>query len=153
MGPALLFGLLLFRFISLPAFLVASVVVDVEPFLVLFLGLDYPLHGFLHSFLGASVIAVVLSLAMVGLDEKIQKIMSRFGLGQKTSWKSVAAASFLGVYLHVFLDSLLYADMQPLFPLAGNPFYVASAFSLVYAFCIVSFILGLVLYSYKSRAP
>ena len=44
LGPGLFFGLLLFRYLDFPAFLIANIVVDVEPFLVLAFGL----HQFLH---------------------------------------------------------------------------------------------------------
>jgi len=64
LGPGLLFGLLLLGYIDFPTFLVASVIVDVEPFLVLTLNLNYPLHGFLHSFLGGTLLAFLVAAAM-----------------------------------------------------------------------------------------
>ena len=60
LGPALFLGLIFFRFVNLPSFLAANVVVDLEPFFVLLFGLDYPLHGFFHSFLGGSLAALAL---------------------------------------------------------------------------------------------
>jgi len=54
LGP----GLLLLTYVDFPTFLVASVIVDIEPFLVLTLDLNYPLHGFLHPFLGGEVLSV-----------------------------------------------------------------------------------------------
>jgi len=44
LGPALGLGLPLRRYVYVPTFILANVIVDVEPFLVLFLGLRYPLH-------------------------------------------------------------------------------------------------------------
>ena len=44
LGPGLFVGLLFLSFIDFPTFLVASVIVDVEPFMVLALNLNYPLH-------------------------------------------------------------------------------------------------------------
>jgi len=41
LGPALTIGLPLRRFIHAPTFIVANVIVDVEPFLVMVLGLNY----------------------------------------------------------------------------------------------------------------
>ena len=60
LGPALGLGLPLRRYLHVPTFLAASVVVDVEPLLVLVLGLDYPLHGYLHTFLFASLTGLLL---------------------------------------------------------------------------------------------
>lgn len=151
LGPALFFGLLFFRLIHLPTFLIANVIVDLEPFLILLLGLDYPLHGFFHSFLGGSVIAIVLSFVMIRLDEKLQRIMSLFKLEQRYSRKEIWLASFSGIYLHILLDSPLYTDIKPLFPLTVNPFYNTSMFIgfEIYGFCVISFILGIALYTYK----
>ncbi len=151
-GPALFFGLLLFSFIHLPAFLIANVVVDFEPFLVLLLRLDYPVHGFFHSFLGGSIIAVILSLVMLKIDEKVQKIMRFFRLEQKHHQKSIWLASFFGIYLHILLDSFLYSDIRPFFPLNINPFYnnnsMLAGFE-VYGLCVIFFVLGVGLYAYK----
>ncbi len=72
LGPALFFGLLLFPVINLPTFLIANIIVDIEPFSVLYLGLEYPLHGFFHSFLGGSIIAIILSILMIKVDKRVQ---------------------------------------------------------------------------------
>lgn len=59
-GPGLLIGLV-FSFIDFPTFLIASLIVDIEPFLVLFFNFNYSLHGFFHSFLGGTIIALILN--------------------------------------------------------------------------------------------
>jgi len=123
LGPALFFGLLLFSAVYLPTFLVANIIVDFEPFLVLIFRLNYPLHGFFHSFLGGSIIAAILSLVMIRVDERIQKIMRLFKLEQQFFRRSIWIASFSGVYLHIMLDSRLYTDIKPFFPLSINPLY------------------------------
>jgi len=151
LGPALFFGLLFFSVIHLPTFLVANVIIDLEPFFVLLFQLDYPLHGFFHSLLGGSIIAVALSFIMVRFDERIQKIMRFFKLEQRYSPRSIWFASFSGVYIHIILDSRLYIDIKPFFPLDVNPFYKGSMFAgfETYGFCLVLLIFGVGLYVYK----
>ena len=151
LGPALFFGLLLFSVIHLPTFLVANIIVDLEPLFVLLFQLDYPLHGFFHSLLGSSMIAVALSLIMVRFDERIQKIMRFFNLEQQFSPRSIWFASFSGVYIHIILDSRLYTDIKPFFPLDINPFYSRSMLAgfEAYGFCLVLFIFAIGLYVYK----
>lgn len=131
--------------------MVANVIVDIEPFLVLVFKLDCPLHGFFHSLLGGSIIAAILSLVMVKVDERIQKITRFFKLKQEYSQRSIWYASFLGVYLHIFLDSFLYTDIEPFFPIPTNPLYNGSMFTgfEIYGFCMISLILGIGLYVYK----
>jgi len=76
LGPGLLFGLLLFSYVDPPAFLVASVVIDIEPFLVLSLNLDYPVHGYLHTFLGGTIVAFLLALAISKMRGALSPLMS-----------------------------------------------------------------------------
>jgi hypothetical protein len=51
LGLGLFLGLLLINYIDFPTFLVASIMVDVGPIMVLIFDLDYPLHDFFRSFL------------------------------------------------------------------------------------------------------
>jgi len=148
LGPALFLGSLLSKFLNFPALAVASVIVDLEPLFVLLLGLDSPLHGFFHSFLGGSIAAIAVALAMQGISGPVAKWTKLPGLGQETSLKKTAVASFLGVYSHVVLDALLYNEMRPFYPLDMNPFFLqsSSADMYVYSLCVLLFLAGLALY-------
>jgi len=64
LGSGLMIGLLFLNFIDFPTFLIASITVDIEPFIVLFFNLDYPLHGFFYSFLGGTIVALLLTVVM-----------------------------------------------------------------------------------------
>ncbi len=151
-GPALLFGLLFFKRLHFPTFLIANVVVDLEPLLILLFGLGLPFHGFFHSFLGAAILALVLGTVMLTSDKVTRKITAPLELVQRASAKSVFLASFAGVGMHILLDSVLYADIKPFFPLSANPFYWGSplAFSAIYGFCIFSFFLGIALFALRT---
>ncbi|MEM3672758.1 MAG: hypothetical protein QW468_00820 [Candidatus Bathyarchaeia archaeon] len=73
-GPALLLGLALFTFFDLPALLIASVIPDVEPLYVVFFGVSgYPLHGFFHSYLSASILAFFVTAVVYPLRELFGK--------------------------------------------------------------------------------
>lgn len=151
LGPGLLFGLLFLSYIDFPTFLLANVIVDVEPFLVLYFNLQYPLHGFLHSFLGGTLIAFLLAIVMSKLRNSFSPLMSFFRLEQKTSFKSILLASLFGIYLHILLDSRLYQDIKPFYPFDFNPFLSRRMFIglEIYGLCILSFIGGGVIYIIK----
>jgi len=151
LGPGVFFGLLLFAFVDFPTFLVASVIVDLEPFFAILLGLDYHLHGFLHSFLGGTVVAVVLAFVMSRLSKAAEEVMKLLRLEQKTSWKRTMAASLLGVYSHILLDSPLYPEIRPFYPFDVNPFFLNNTFiaAYVFTFCRVCFLAGFILYVAK----
>jgi membrane-bound metal-dependent hydrolase YbcI (DUF457 family) len=146
LGPGLFVGLLLLSFIDLPTFLVASVIVDVEPLLILVFRLPYPLHGFFHSFLGGTLLAVPLALVMYRIRGKFSSLMSFFKLEQKTSFKRILVAALAGVYLHILLDSLIYSDIQPFYPSEANPLLNNAVFDDPYLFCVWCFVGAAIIY-------
>jgi len=56
------------------------------------------------------------------------------------------AAGVAGTVSHVLLDSPLYSDIQPLYPLGANPFFAPSLPFEIYGFCALSFLVGTLLY-------
>ena len=148
-GPGLLFGLLLLGYMDLPTLFVSSVIVDVEPLLVLTLNLQYPLHGYLHTFLGGTILAFVLASAMNKVRGTVQPAMSFLKLPQKTSFKRILLASLFGIYLHILLDSPLYPDIRPFYPWELNPLLEHGMFVGfdMYTFCVLSFIGAAVVYA------
>ena len=148
LGPALSFGLLFLSFIDFPTFLVANVIVDIEPFLVLTLNLNYPLHGFFHSFLGGTLVTVLLALMMHQIRNRLSPLLSFFKLEQKISFKRMLVAAFSGIYIHILLDSLIYTDIQPFYPTTYNPLLTAGILAGLnpYIFCIWSFFAALIIY-------
>ncbi len=152
LGPALFFGLLLSAVFDLPTFLIANVLPDVEPFAVLFFNVrGYPLHGFFHSYIGATILAVILAFCMYLFRGFFGKVMKVFRLQQSSSLKKIVFTAFMGAYFHVFLDSFLYSEMNPFYPLQGNVFSAYGSSTVIYGFCGVTALLGITLYVYKIR--
>ena len=158
-GPALGLGLPLRRYLHVPTFLVASVVVDVEPLLVLVLGLSYPLHGYLHTFLFASLTGLALGCVMFSLDGFLHPVYMALRLVVEDSQgrKTFMVTGILGAAFHVLLDSPLYRDIRPLFPFTQNPFYNPGLSMEVYSFCVwtgilgVAYYVGLLIYPFVKR--
>ncbi len=151
LGPALLLGLMLSKYIDLATFLFANILVDLEPLLVLSFGINLPLHGLSHSFLVGTAIAVLLTLIAIWVREPLEPLISVLNLGRKWSRKGVLVAALSGVYLHIFMDAPLYIDIRPFYPLATNPFYqegMSLGFQ-IYALCVVSGLMGVALYTVR----
>jgi len=148
LGPGLFIGLLFLSFIDFPTFLIASVIVDIEPFLVLVFNLDYPLHGFFHSFLGGTIVALILTVIMTKIRKFLTPIMSFFKIEQEFSFKKIILAALLGIYIHILLDFPIYTDIRPFFPLDFNPFYRTTCLPgiLETMICVWCFIAGLIVY-------
>ncbi len=151
LGPGLGAGMLFSKYFDIAALLAASVAVDIEPFFVLMLKLDYPLHGFFHSFLGGTLIAVLVSAAIYSSRGRIKKIMDFFQIGQCSSFKKILWSSIFGVYLHILLDAPLYADIRPFYPFQSNPLYGLFSAGQIYSFTGISFIIGVAAYVFMVR--
>lgn len=150
LGPGLLFGLLLLRYIDFPTFIIANVIVDIEPFMVLALNLPYPLHGFFHTFIGGTIVALFLTAVMRELREHLNPITRHLKIEQEYSTRSILIASLSGIYLHIVLDSLLYVDIKPFYPFDFNPFLDITRIGLgVYGNCFLAFILGTIFYTFR----
>ncbi|MEM4360128.1 MAG: hypothetical protein QXT45_06330 [Candidatus Bilamarchaeaceae archaeon] len=142
LGPSLLIGLLAFRIFDFPTLLIASVIVDIEPFSVFVFNAPWPMHGFLHTFLGGSIAATCIAIIFY-LPRKMAGIS---GSARHSSFKQIILASFFGVYSHILLDAFLYEELNPFYPFEGNPFFGLFSFQQVYLFCSLTFIAGGALY-------
>jgi hypothetical protein len=148
LGPALIIGIIFIYYLDFPTLLVASVIVDIEPFNVLIFDLNYPLHGFFHSFLGGTITILPFSIIMFKIRPHINPITESFKIKQSSSFLNILAASIVGIYLHILLDAPIYSDIQPFFPLNYNPFLNTSdlAVDTIYLFCGYCFLAAFVLY-------
>ena len=141
-GPGLLISLSLLSFIDIPTFLIASVIIDIEPFLVLVFQLNYPLHGFFHSFLGGFIVAVLLTMVLSKIRKYFTPLLTFFKIIQSTSFKKILISSISAIFIHILLDSPIYLDIQPFFPYEFNPFYSYSLWPGLFAYLICAWCFG-----------
>ena len=147
-GPGGFLGVVLLKWVDFPTLIIASVIIDIEPIMVIVFNLSYPLHGLLHSFFGAFLAAFVLILVMKYLREYFLPIMEVFKLKQEIKLRSISIGAFLGTFSHVLLDAPIYAEMNPFFPFIGNPFLIGSSFTSlnISIFCTYCFLGTLLTY-------
>jgi membrane-bound metal-dependent hydrolase YbcI (DUF457 family) len=128
--------------------MLANVILDVEPFLVLHYGLSYPLHGYLHTFFFAFFAGILVGYVMFLLEKSLHPLYRVFLLVPNGSFglKSFLVAGASGTMLHVLLDSPLYGDIQPFYPLEINPLYNSNMLSEVYGACVWLGIFGIIYY-------
>ncbi|OQX21001.1 MAG: hypothetical protein BWK75_04115 [Candidatus Altiarchaeales archaeon A3] len=149
LGIGLAFGMLLFRYINLPAILLASVIVDIEPIYCMFIG-NCQLHGFSHTFIGGTLFAIAVIVIIFTLRTHLIKISEIFRVEQNYSLNSIVIASFAGIYGHLLLDSFMHGDMNPFWPILGNPLLGMISDSLILELCVFGFLAGGVIYIFRS---
>jgi hypothetical protein len=151
LGPALAIGLPLRKYIHAPTFIVANVILDVEPLSVMFFGLNYPLHGYLHTRLLAFMVGLLLALVMFKLEGTIQPAYRLLLLETSDNFgvKPFVLTGVSGTMLHVLLDAPLYSDIHPFFPFAANPLLETGALAGmgIFMLCIWMGIFALVFYA------
>jgi hypothetical protein len=149
LGPALGLGLPLRKYIHAPTFILANVAVDIEPLLVVLLGLNYLLHGYLHTFLLSFFFGLAIGFAMFYLEKFLHPLYKTLLLTPNGTLglKSFMVAGAFGALLHVLFDSPLYAEMHPFFPITTNPLYGSVSSADVYSACVWLGILGLIFYA------
>ena len=146
LGPALLVALVLYSILDAPAFIVASVILDIEPLIILIQGHNSPLHGTFHSLTMSIPIAFVLSFIMYALRNVTGSLLEKLNLPQKTNLTKIIYSSLLGVWIHVVFDSFLYSDLTLLYPFKWNPMLGLVPPNSVYIFCIVCSFIAFITY-------
>ena len=154
MGPALAVKAVCGRHFSLMVFGFSQIAIDIEPLVHIIRG-DAVLHGFTHTYLGATLIA----LASVLVGRPVCQFLLKYWTPDPSSpflnwlhgpkllsWPAAIASAFVGTYSHVFLDSIMHFDMQPLAPFSDTNalLHVISVDSL-HLVCVLGGVLGVLL--------
>ena len=138
-GPALVVKGIAKGGFSLVAFAIAQILIDLES-LYFLLKHTWPVHRFLHTYLGATVVILV----TVG----IMRVLLR-SLSIKPSSSSIIWSSMFGGYSHIVLDSVMHSDIIPLYPvIKSNVLLGAVTLSTLHNFCIYSGVVGLLMLSW-----
>ena len=147
-GPGGFLGIILLKWVDFPTLIIASVMLDIEPIMILVFNLSYPLHGVFHSFFGAFLASLVLILVMKYLRKYFSPLMTVFKVEQEVKLRNISIGALLGTFSHVLLDAPIYAEMNPFFPFIGNPFLIESSFTSLYIsiFCAYCFLGAILIY-------
>ncbi|MFA9495172.1 MAG: DUF4184 family protein [Candidatus Bathyarchaeota archaeon] len=149
-GPALLVALLLYPLLDIPAFILASVVLDFEPLLWMLNLLQWSMHGRFHSITLSIPVGLIVAGLFILYRRYSKPIWLPSAFAQEPGWKKTVISSVTGVWGHVLLDSLVHGDVNLFWPVQGNPLYQAVDYSTVINFCIICLPLALIMYMIRS---
>jgi len=145
-GPSGFVGLVFRRWIDVPVFLLANVVIDFEPGIILLFGLDYPVHGLCHTFLIGAGVGLIWAFCAYWGRGLIGRLMWLFALSYQASLRTMLLSSVLGVWLHILLDSFCWPDVQPFWPVHANPFLSLTTIRTIHLLCTISFVPAIAVY-------
>ena len=145
MGPGFAIKSILKKNFSLMVFGWSQIVIDIHPLIVI-LSDRGTIHGFTHTYLGATLIAFFCALSGKYLGELGLKIMRKKEY-LPINWNVAFISAFIGTYSHVLLDSVMHSDVIPF-----NPFWKSNillsivSVNTLHIFCLGTGLLGLVIY-------
>jgi membrane-bound metal-dependent hydrolase YbcI (DUF457 family) len=107
----------------------------------------HPVHGFLHTFLGATLVALLASAVAVPLVRRWQAAPQPLS---RTSGKVLGTALF-ATWSHVAFDAVMHSDMQPFWPLtSSNPLLCVISVGALHVVCLVLGFFGIVLLAFAA---
>ena len=147
MGPGLLLKGLLQGSFSLVVFGWTQIIMDLQPLAVMVTGTG-ELHGFSHTYVGASLIAIVSGVSGKYFAEWLLRgLPAGPRRGLTIAWWVALSSALIGAYSHVVLDSIMHADMHPMYPFSqANSLLGLLSVTALHRLCIYSALTGGVIY-------
>lgn len=147
MGPGILVKALLQGSFSLMVFGWCQIVMDLQPLIAIVSG-EGKLHGFTHTYVGSTLIAIFSAVTGKYLSQWALVIFSNGAQrGINIRWWVAFLSAFIGAYSHVALDSLMHVDIEPLAPFSrSNDLLGLVSVPVLHKFCIYSGLVGAVVY-------
>ena len=156
LGPAYFVKVAAPRRFSFRVFLLTQVIIDLES-LYFIVKNEYPLHRILHTFVGAAVVAILcvypgrtLLSGMSKLWNHVLGGIKALRLDENISYQSAIVGSGFGAFSHIMLDGLMHRDMKPFFPFSQVNYLLGLiSYTQLHMFCVISGLLGFVVYALK----
>lgn len=134
------------KYLDFPALILINVFINFESYLVILFNLNYPIHGYVHTFLIGSLVAIAGSLLLYSSRSSLKKFMSFLRLPYETSFKKILISSLAGAWVHILMDAPLYSDIKPFFPFKTNPLYGFISEFQMNLICLALFVPAFILY-------
>ena len=141
-GPSGFIGLALRKWIDVPVFILANIIVDIE---VLFYH-HWPYHRYVHNLLIGAAVGVIWGLLAYLAKPIFVKAMQFVRINYKANLIKMIISGILGVWLHVFIDSIYHYDVLIFWPSKAKPFWRLLSRPEVLLWCKLSFIGVAILY-------
>ena len=149
-GPSATVAIPLYRRLDVFTFIFANIIIDIEPLIVLTYNLNCRVHGYTHTFIGAALLGAATGMVCWIFRAQVKKIVvDILKFPFEASKSRMIISGILGAVFHVLLDSPLYTDIKPFYPISVNPMYGIIGYSSMYILCSLLFIPAIILYAYR----
>lgn len=152
MGPGLLARGALRGGFSLMVFGWAQILMDLEPLWGILTGREQ-LHGWSHTWIGATLLAVLAALSGRPLGEWGLRLL-RLPRFLPITWGAAWAGALAGAWSHILLDSIMHFDIQPLRPFSpDNGLRQLISLEALHLLCLMTAAIGAVVFLWRNGNP
>lgn len=145
MGPGIAVKAVIQRRFSLMVFGWSQIVIDIQPLYAIITNKG-ELHGFSHSYIGATLIGLFCALSGKYLGELCLRII-REPMHLPITWPVSFFSAYVGTYSHVALDSIMHSDVRPLAPFShASALYGIISIEALHVWCLAVGLLGGLIY-------
>ena len=141
-GPSAFLGLVFRKWLDLPVFVLANVIVDLE---VLFFH-RWPFHRYTHTLLIGAAVGIAWGTLAYPLKPLWNWIMKTIRLPYQTSILKMIISGILGACFHVLIDSIYHGDIKIFWPARAKPLFNLMSHAQVKSICIGLLIAAIALY-------
>jgi len=140
------------RHFSFTVFAFSQALIDLEP-IAFFLVTGDPIHPYLHTYLGASIVFMASWWAGRPVGEWAIRLWNAWLSPAQARWlasepkisaTAAALGAFIGAYSHVAIDSIMHADMRPFAPFwGGAPWLGIVTIETLQWLCVLAGVIGI----------
>lgn len=145
-GPSGFISLVLRRWLDIPVFVLANVIVDVEVLVVRLLDAGWPIHRYIHTLLIGAAAGILWATVAWPLRNLFKMIMQTLRIPYQASFLKMLISGVLGVWLHVVIDSIYHWDVRVFWPSKIKPLYKLVTTQQVEMICLVFLLAAVILY-------
>ncbi|MGD2095792.1 MAG: hypothetical protein PVH77_12365 [Phycisphaerales bacterium] len=115
-GPSGFIGLVFRKWIDIPVFVLANVIVDIEVVVIWLFNLGWPRHRYVHTLLIGAAVGALWGVAAWPLRNLFTRIMRLFHIPYETGLRKMVISGILGIWLHNLIDGAYHFDVRILWP-------------------------------------
>lgn len=149
-GPSGFIGLALRKWIDIPVFVLANVIVDVEVLVIRLLGAGWPIHRYAHTLLLGTAVGIIWAVAAYRLRNLFKSLMQTLRIPYEPKFWKMFISGILGVWLHVVLDAIYHGDVRLFWPNKARPLYKLITHQQLEALCLAFVLAAIILYIFAA---
>ncbi len=151
-GPSGFVGLVFRKWLDIPVFVLANVIVDIEVLVIAALGLGWPKHRYAHTLLIGAIVGIIWAVAAYPARPLFQKLMKLLRIPYKTNFRKMLVSGVLGVWLHVLIDGIYHWDVRVFWPSNAKLLFNIIPHGWIKPICAAFFFAALIPYAFAVKS-